>query len=169
MRHAPPAMVFAAVVVLALASFVPAALVIAGVGRSPAAEPGATSPSASSPRSSPTASARTSPGGAVRVVSGTGSSRPIAAGQQHEVTFQWHLEGAHEGDDISVQVYAGNRPLGQTRGSLDPTVFSFSTGVFRLTATLDCSTNGWSAEILTVRGQPIAGSSEAAVPGVTCP
>ena len=164
---------FVAVAGLVIASLGGPALVLAGVGRStsaeagPSATPDATS-GATAVATRAAAGATTGATGRVRVVSATGRSRPIDSGAQHEITFSWILDGAREGDPVVVQVSAGNQSLGQQRGALDPSVFSFSSGTFTLMATLDCSTGGWYAEILTIRGQPVEGDSEATVAPVTC-
>lgn len=166
-----PLAVFLGITVLVLASFGAAALALAGAGRVAFSEPEptATPTVTSAPgRTAGAGTAAAAPGGRVRVVSSSGRSRPVANGTQHEVTFSWVLEGAREGDAVVVQFQAGSRTLGQQRGVLDPSVFSFSTGTLSLTATLDCATAGWTADILTIRGQPVEGEGEATVPGVAC-
>jgi hypothetical protein len=115
-----------------------------------------------------TSAASLAQAGRVRVASTSARSRAIAGGKQYEVTFTWTFEGARENDQAVVQFYAGTRPLGQQRGTLDPAVFNFSTGTLTLTATLECSTGGWTAEILTIRGQPVEGDADATAPGVQC-
>jgi len=163
--------VFAAITALALASFAGAALVLGGAGRiasttEPTDEPGATS----APARTAGATAGTAAVGRVRVVSATGRSRPTDnTGRQHEVSFSWVLEGARENDEAVVQFYQGTQALGQQSGTLDPSVFSFTTGTLTLTADLECSTGGWSAEILTIRGAVVDGEAEARAPGVACP
>lgn len=166
-----PLAIFAGIMVLALASFAASAFVLVGVGRVASVEPEAT-PTAAAVTSAPArtaGAAATAAAGRVRIVSSTARSRPIANGAQHEVTFSWTLEGAREGDPVVLQFYRGTQSLGQQRGALDPQVFNFSTGVLSLTVTMDCSTGGWSAEVLTVRGQPIEGDSDAKAPGTQCP
>lgn len=86
----------------------------------------------------------------------------------HQVTFVWILEGAREGDQAVVHFYAGTRSLGEQRGTLDRSVFSFSSGTFTVVTNLQCSTAGWSAEIVRIREMPIDGDSLATVPGVAC-
>jgi hypothetical protein len=170
----PPVAIFLGITLLLIASIGASALVLAGAGRVSSDEPEpaeATATLTSAPaRTAGAAVTATTAGttGRVRVVSATARSRPVATGAQHELTFAWTLEGAREGDAVVLQFYAGTRPLGQQRGTLAPSVFNFSTGVLTLTATMDCSTGGWTAELLTVRGQPIEGDSEASAPGVAC-
>lgn len=170
----PPLTIFLGITLLLIASFGGSALVLAGAGRVSSGEPAptatvtVTSAPARTAGAAATATAATAAGRA-RVVNTSARSRPIASGAQHEVTFTWTLQGAREGDPIVLQFYAGTQTLGQQRGALDPQVFNFSTGVLTLTATMDCSAGGWTAEILTVRGQPIEGDSDATAAGVTCP
>lgn len=173
---AQPLALFAGILALLIVTFGGAALVLVGLGRvSSEPEPTATLTSApfrtAAPASGDAAAtgAAAAAAGRVRIVSASARSRPIANGAQHEVTFTWTLDGAREGDPVVLQFYAGTRALGQQRGALDPQVFNFSTGVLTLLATMDCSTGGWTAEILTIRGQPIEGDSDASAAGVQCP
>lgn len=164
----PAAAVFFLVAAATLLSFGGSWLVVSGAGRAVAPEAAPTLQVAAPLRTGATAtSAATAAGDRVRVRSASARSRPLGTGQ-HEVTFTWVLDGARENDAAVVQFYAGTRALGQQRGTLEPGVFNFSTGALTLTATLDCSAAGWTAELLTIRGQPVQGDAEAAAPGVRC-
>jgi hypothetical protein len=168
----PPLAIFLGILLLLIASFGGSALVLAGAGRvSDEPDPTATPTITSAPgrTAGAAATATGAAAGRVRVVNTSARSRPIASGAEHEVTFTWTLQGAREGDQVVVQFYSGTQSLGQQRGVLDPQVFNFSTGTLTLPVTMECSTGGWSAEILTVRGQPIEGESEAKASGVQCP
>lgn len=164
----PAAAVFVMVAAATGLSFGGSWLVVSGAGRAVAPEATPTPHTVAPLR---TGAAATTPATAaaerIRVRSASARSRPLGTGQ-HEVTFTWVLEGARENDAAVVQFYAGTRALGQQRGTLEPTVFNFSTGALTLTATLDCSTGGWTAELLTIRGQPVQGDAEAGAPGVQC-
>lgn len=164
---AAPIAVFVGILLIVALSFGSAALVLAGAGRavSPEAVP---TEEAATPAPARTGPAATAQAVRVRVTSANATSRAIDAGTQHEVTFSWTLQGAREGDPITIQFYAGTRPLGQRSGTLDPSIFAFATETLTLTATLDCSTGGWSAEILTVRDLPVDGDGEATAPGAAC-
>ena len=165
----PQLAAFLGITTLLLISFGASVLVLAGVGRVATAVPEATAqPNVTAPLARAAAATATVLAGRVRVVSTSARSRPTGTGAQHEVTFMWVLDGAREGDVAVIQFYRGTQPLGQQRGALDPSIFNFSTGMLTLAATLECSIPGWSAEILTVRGQPIEGDGEAKAQGVTC-
>lgn len=168
----PPLVIFLGIMLLLVASFGGSALVLAGTGRvsnEPAPTATRTVTSAPARTAGGAATATGAASGRVRVVSATARSRPIASGAQHEVTFTWTLQGAREGDQVMIEFFSGTRSLGQQRGALDPQTFNFSTGTLTLTVTMECSTGGWSAEILAVRGQPIEGEGEAKASGVQCP
>jgi len=168
-RPAGPAAVaiFAGILALLLFSVGGSALVLTA-GRVAAVEEETPTEAPTSAPARAAAGATTAPTGRVRVIGTAGRSRPIAGGAEHEVTFSWTLEGAQENDPVVLQVHAGTRALGQQRGTLDPSVFSFSTGTLTVVTTLECSTAGWIGEILTIRDQPIEGDSEAVVAGPAC-
>ena len=166
-----PLAIFIGMMAVLLASFGGAGLVLVGAGRASTETPEVTP----TPTVAAAAARTAAPGGGtapagdrVRVVSASGRSRPMSSGTQHEVTFSWTLEGARANDPVVLQFYAGTRALGQQRGTLEPAVFNFSTGTFTLAVAIECSTAGWTAEILTVRGQPIEGNGEATVAGAEC-
>lgn len=161
--------VFGAILGVLLLSTGMSALLLSGVGRTPADELPTPSPAAVAQGTAgastpfPTGGA----GGGARVLSATGTAAAAEDGR-YRVTFTWTLEGANENDPVTVLVYAGNQLLGEQQGTLDPSVFSFSTGRFSFTAVLPCSTNGWSAEIRTIAGMPVDGDNEAIISGVSC-
>jgi hypothetical protein len=167
---APPLAIFLGLVATLLMSFGGAALVLSGAGRVASEGSGATSTPASTVAAArtPGAAATTVVGPRVRAISAHGRSRAMSGGTQYEVTFTWTLEGAHENDEALIQFYTGTRALGQQRGTLDPAVFNFSTGALTLTVVMECSTGGWSGELLTIRGQPVEGQAEASAAGVQC-
>lgn len=168
---ASPVAIFLGIIAVLLLSFGGAALVLGGAGRVASGGTEATpTPQTAAPvrTAGGAAAAATADASRVRVVSTNARSRAMSGGTQYEVTFVWTLEGARENDPVVLQFYAGTRALGQQRGTLDPAVFNFSTGTLTVTVAMDCSTGGWTAEILTVRGQPIAGDSEATAAGVQC-
>ncbi|MBM4433853.1 MAG: hypothetical protein FJ028_01860 [Chloroflexi bacterium] len=161
--------IFFAVAAVTLLSFAGAWLVVSGAGRAVAdADEPTAAPVAARPGRTAAAATAATLGDRVRVRGASARSRPIDTGARHEVTFIWTLEGARENDPAVVQFYVGTRALGQQRGTLDPGVFNFSTGTLTLTTSLECSTSGWTAELLTVRGHPVVGDGEAAAPGVQC-
>lgn len=167
---ASPLTIFLGISAVLLLSLGVAMVVLGLSGRVASTEPEAT-PTANLATAAPgrTAGAAAAAGvSRVRVTNASGRSRAVGTGAQYEVTFAWTLEGARQNDPVSIQFYVGTQSLGQQRGTLDPAVFNFSTGTLTVTATLDCSTGGWSAEILTIRGQTIEGDSEAKAPGVQC-
>jgi hypothetical protein len=159
--------IFGAILALLLVSIGAPALLL-GLGRTPASETATPPPAAPLATSAPGATTAPAATERVRVVSASGSSTATGEGT-YRVTFTWTLQGANENDTATILVYAGNQLLGgEQEGTLDPSVFSFSTGRFAITAVLPCSASGWSAELIRVRGLPTDGESEATVPGVTC-
>lgn len=103
----------------------------------------------------------------VRVVSATGGSTPAGAGV-HRVTFTWTLEGARENDPVEIHFFVGGQLAGRETGTLDPSIFSFSTGILRLVTEQECSPGGWTADLVRIRGVLVDGDGIAVVPGVTC-
>jgi hypothetical protein len=167
---ASPLAIFVGLIAMLLVSFGGAALVLGGTGRTTTGPSEATASPVSTPAAArtPSVAAATLEASRIRVTRTGGQARAMAGGAKHEVTFTWTLEGARENDQAVIQFYAGTRSLGQQRGTLDPTVFNFSTGTLTLTVAMECSSGGWTAEILTIRGQPVDGDAEASVPGVQC-
>lgn len=103
-----------------------------------------------------------------RVTAAAGTSERLEAGT-FRVTFKWSLEGARVGDPVVVRFSVGSRILTEQRGTLDASVFSPATGILTLPTTQECSTEGWSAELVTIRGGSAVGETTSRVPGVTCP
>ena len=174
-RGSPAPAIFIGSLLAALLVFGPAILVLAGLARE-APEPEATpTPHVATARPAPTvaagAPAQRTPapaGGPIRVVSTSGSATAQAGGGGYQVTFIWVLEGAREGDPIKVQFYAASRMLAERESTLEPQIYTFSTGTLRLTTTQECSSSGWQADLVGVRGQTPAGETLASVAGVAC-
>lgn len=172
-RGSPAPAIFIASMLAALLVFGPAILVLAGLGRqAPEAEETPT-PALATVRPAtavPAVAQRTAvpASGPVRVVSTSGSATPQAGGGGYQVTFIWVLEGAREGDPVKIQFYAAARMLAEREGTLEPQVYTFSTGTLRITTTQECSTSGWQADLVGVRGRPPAGETLASVAGVAC-
>lgn len=164
----PPVLAtFLGLLMLVILSIGTSALLLAGAGRVISNEP---APTAAPPLVAPGATA--GPGAAasverVRVISAGGGTTPTGAGA-HRVTFTWTLEGARENDPVEIHFYVGGRLAGRETGTLDPSVFSFSSGTLRLITEQECSTGGWHADLVTVRGVLVEGDGIAVVPGVTC-
>jgi hypothetical protein len=158
---------FLGLLTLMILSIGSSALLLAGAGRLEPTEPAAT---AAPPLVAPGGTAR--PGAAataerVRVVSASGDSTATEAGA-HRVTFTWTLDGARENDPVEIHFYVGGRLAGRETGTLDASVFSFASGVLRIVTEQECSTGGWPADLVTVRGVLVDGDGIAVVPGVTC-
>lgn len=169
-RGSPAPAIFIASMLAALLVLGPAILVLAGLGRQGPEPEETPTPSIATARPAATAAARTAApvGGPVRVVSSSGSATPQAGGGGYQVTFIWVLEGAREGDPIKIQFYAASRMLAEREGTLDPQVYTFSTGTLHITTTQECSSSGWQADLVGVRGRPPAGETLASVAGVAC-
>ena len=103
----------------------------------------------------------------VRIASASGSAERLDSGA-YRVTFAWTLEGARVGDPVVIRFSAGSRQPTESRGTLDPSVYSASTGRLTLVTSQECSGGGWSAELISLRGQPPVGDAVARVAGVTC-
>jgi hypothetical protein len=160
--------IFGALVAVLVLSVGASALLLAGAGRTVVAEPTVISAVPTNAARATSAAGPEAPSDRVRVVSASGRSTSTGAGS-HRVTFTWSLQGARESDQAVVHFFVGNQFLGEQRGTLDASVFSFSSGSLTLTTEQECSPSGWSAEIVTIRGAPVDGDSIATVPGVACP
>jgi hypothetical protein len=159
--------IFAGLLTLLILSVGTSALLLAGAGRVTFTEP---APTAAPPLVAPGGTA--APGGTgsserVRVVSASGASTPTGTGA-HRVTFTWTLDGARENDPVEVHFYVGSQLAGRETGTLDASVFSFSSGRLTLATEQACSTFGWSADLVSVRGVLVEGDGIAVVPGVAC-
>lgn len=105
----------------------------------------------------------------VRVAAASGNAERLETGT-YRVTFLWTLAGAREGDSVLLRFSAGSRVLTEQRGTLDPNSgFTASTGRFAVLTTQECSADGWSAELVTIRGVAATGQTTSRVSGVTCP
>lgn len=164
----PPALaIFGGLLALAVLSIGASALLLAGAGRLTPSAPAPTSaPSLVAPGTTAAPDAATS-SDRVRVVSASGGSTPTGAGA-HRVTFMWTLDGARENDPVEIHFYVGSQLAGRETGTLDASVFSFSSGRLTLVTEQDCSTSGWSADLVSVRGLLVDGDGIAVVPGAAC-
>lgn len=104
---------------------------------------------------------------AVRVTAGAATAERLDTGA-YRITFNWTLEGAREGDTALLRFSAGTRVISEQRGTLDANIFSTSTGRFTVTTSQDCSADGWSAELVSIRGLPPVGEPTSRAAGVTC-
>ena len=103
----------------------------------------------------------------VRVTAGTASAERLDSGA-YRVTFSWTLEGAREGDTALLRFSVGSRVISEQRGTLDANIFSSATGRFIITTSQDCSVEGWSAELVSLRGVAPVGETTSRAAGVTC-
>jgi hypothetical protein len=164
----PPVLaIFVGLLTLVVLSIGTSALLLAGAGRVISNEPAAT---AAPPLVAP--GGTVAPGSAasaerVQVVSASGVSRATEGGS-HQVTFTWTLEGARENDPVEIHFYVGGQLAGRETGTLDASVFSFASGILRIVTEQECSTGGWHADLVTVRGVLVDGDGIAVVPGVSC-
>ena len=105
----------------------------------------------------------------VRAAAASGTVERLEAGK-YRVIFLWTLEGARAGDSVLLRFSAGSRVLTEQRGTLDPNSgFTASTGRFAVATTQECSADGWSAELVTIRGVASSGETTSRVSGVNCP
>jgi len=156
-----PLLVFALALLLILLSFGSAFLLIAR------SAPGTAATVRSAATLVATASAQAASAAPIRVVSASGTTEPLGTGS-YRVVFTWLLEGAREGDTVLVRFSVGSRVLSEQRGTLDANVFASSTGRFTVSTQQECSTDGWAAELVTLRGLSPAGNATARVAGVKC-
>lgn len=103
----------------------------------------------------------------VRVTAGPATAERLDTGG-YRVVFTWTLEGAREGDTALLRFSIGSRVISEQRGALDASVFSASTGRFTVATSQECTSDGWSAEIVTLRGVTPVGEPTSRAPGVTC-
>jgi len=166
--NGPPVLaIFGGLLTLVILSIGTSALLLAGLGRFIPSEP---APTAAPPLVAPGTTAAPDAAGSserVRVVSASGGSTATAAGA-HRVTFTWTLDGARENDPVEIHFYVGSQLAGRETGTLDASVFSFASGILTLVTEQACSTSGWSADLVTVRGVLVDGDGFAVVPGVAC-
>jgi hypothetical protein len=69
---------------------------------------------------------------------------------------------------VLLRFSMGSRVISETRGALDANVFSPSTGIFTVATSQECSADGWSAEVVSIRGVTPAGEATSRAAGVTC-
>ena len=116
--------------------------------------------------STPTRSAFPAPA-TVRVVSGVATAERLSTGG-YRVTFTWTLDGAREGDSALIRFSAGSRVLSEQRGTLDANVFSSATGRLTVATSQECSADGWTAEVVSIRNLTPVGEPTSRAAGVTC-
>ncbi len=114
----------------------------------------------------PTRTATAAPA-SIRVMAGPGTAVRLDTGG-YRVTFTWTLEGARQGDSALLRFSIGSRVVSEQRGALDPNVFSVSTGVFTVTTAQECTADGWTAEIVSIRNLTPVGDATSRAAGVTC-
>ena len=114
----------------------------------------------------PTRTATAAPA-TIRVTAGPGLAQRMDTGG-YRVTFTWTLEGAREGDTALLRFGIGSRVVSEQRGALDASVFSASTGRFTVTTAQECTADGWSAEIVSIRNLTPVGEAVSQAAGVTC-
>jgi hypothetical protein len=119
-------------------------------------------PATSAPTRAPTAAA--SP---VRVSGASGTAERLDT-NLYRVTFTWTLDGAREGDSVLVRFSVGTRIISEQRGTLDAAVFTSSTGRLIVATSQECSAEGWSAELVSVRALTPVGDAISRAAGVTC-
>ncbi len=168
----PPAIVFALALLFVSLSFGSAILLmtrsVPGAGASAEPAAAASAQPAAAARTSTTASrTATATPAPARVVSASGTAEPLGSGT-YRVVFTWVLEGATEGDVVLFRFSMGSRIVSERRGTLDANVFVSSTGRLTVATSQDCSTDGWTAQLVTLRGVSPAGEATARVAGVRC-
>lgn len=157
----PPLLVFAGALLLATATFGSSFALLVRSDTVGAVE------EAPARTSVPTRAATAAPS-PVRITGASGTAEKLASGA-YGVTFTWTLEGGREGDSVLLRFSAGGRVLSEQRGALDATVFTSSTGTLTIATSQACSADGWSAEVVSVRGLAPVGDAVSRVAGVTCP
>jgi len=103
----------------------------------------------------------------VRVTAGPGTAVRLDTGG-YRVTFIWTLEGARDGDSALLRFSIGSRVVSEQRGALDANVFSAATGRFTVTTAQECTADGWTAEIVSIRNLTPVGEATSRAAGVTC-
>jgi hypothetical protein len=103
----------------------------------------------------------------VRVTAGTAMAERLDTGG-YRVSFTWTLEGAREGDTALLRFSVGSRVISEQRGTLDSNIFSSATGRLAISTSQECSADGWSAELVSLRGVAPVGEPTSRAAGVTC-
>jgi hypothetical protein len=155
-----PLGIFLGVLLLTLLTFAAALMLLTRVGAVVALDDEVTNTIA------PTRTATAAPA-TIRVTAGPGLAERLASGG-YQVTFTWTLEGAREGDSALLRFGIGSRVVSEQRGALDANVFVASTGRFTVTTAQECTADGWSAEIVSIRNLTPVGEPTSRVAGVTC-
>lgn len=104
----------------------------------------------------------------VRATAGAATAERLDTGA-YRVTFIWTLEGAREGDSALLRFSMGSRVISEQRGALDANTFSSSTGRFTVITSQECTADGWTAELVSVRNLTPVGEPTSRAPGVACP
>ena len=159
---ATPAGVFVGVLILLMLTFGSSVALMTRVGvvASPEDEDEVTSTVA------PTRTATAAPA-TIRATAGPGLAQRLDSGG-YRVTFTWALEGAREGDIALLRFSVGSRVVSEQRGALDANVFSAASGRFTVTTAQECTADGWSAEIVSIRNLTPVGEATSRAAGVTC-
>ena len=157
---ATPAGLFVGVLVLAMLTFGSSVALLTRVGVIASPEDEVTSTVA------PTRTATAAPA-TIRATAGPGLAERLDSGG-YRVTFTWALEGAREGDTALLRFSIGSRVVSEQRGALDANVFSAATGRFTVTTAQECTADGWTAEIVSIRNLTPVGEATSRAAGVTC-
>ena len=157
---ATPAGIFVGVLVLAILTFGSSVALMTRVGVIASPEDEVTSTVA------PTRTATAAPA-TIRATAGPGLAERLDSGG-YRVTFTWTLEGAREGDLALLRFSIGSRVVSEQRGALDANVFSAATGRFTVTTAQECTADGWTAEIVSIRNLTPVGEATSRAAGVTC-
>jgi hypothetical protein len=157
---ATPAGIFVGVLFLAMLTFGSSVALLTRVGVIASPEDEVTSTVA------PTRTATTAPA-TIRATAGPGLAERLASGG-YRVTFTWTLEGAREGDIALLRFSIGSRVVSEQRGALDANVFAAATGRFTVTTAQECTADGWTAEIVSIRNLTPVGEATSRAAGVTC-
>ena len=157
---AAPGTIFVGALVLAMLTFGSSVALLTRVGTLESLADEVTQTTAPARASTP---APTAP----RVTAANATAERLDTGN-YRVTFLWTLQSAKEGDTVLLRFSVGSRVISEQRGVLDATVFSSSTGRFAVATTQECSADGWSAEIVSIRGLTPVGAPTSRVSGVTC-
>lgn len=155
-----PQGIFLGVLLLTLLTFAAALALLTRVGAVEAPDDDVTITIA------PTRAATAAPA-TIRVTAGPGVAQRLDSGG-YQVTFTWTLEGAREGDSALLRFGIGSRVVSEQRGAMDANVFSASTGRFTVTTAQECTADGWSAEIVSIRNLTPVGEPTSRAAGVTC-
>lgn len=103
----------------------------------------------------------------IRITAAAATAERLDTGA-YRVTFSWTLDGARQGDTALLRFSMGSRVISEQRGALDANLFASSSGKFTVTTSQECSTDGWSAEVVSIRGLTPVGEPISRAPGVSC-